>query len=124
MTTRRIPATSFSGPLAGLRVVELAGLGPGPFATMLLADLGADVVRIDRPVGAGVFPGAPEEDLLNRGKRSVALDLKQPEGVETALALAERADVLVEGYRPGVAERLGLAPKTAIGAIPAWSTGG
>ncbi|MFE6926060.1 CaiB/BaiF CoA transferase family protein [Nocardia sp. NPDC057663] len=99
-----------TGPLAGLRVIELAGIGPGPFATMMLADLGADVVRIDRPAAAGVFPGKPEEDLLNRGKRSVVADLKRPEAVETVLTLLERADVVVEGYRPGVAERLGLGP--------------
>ncbi|MEV5835644.1 CaiB/BaiF CoA-transferase family protein [Nocardia sp. NPDC052112] len=112
MTDEAAGATEHSGPLAGVRVVELAGLGPGPFATMMLADLGADVVRIDRPAAAGVFPGKPEQDLLNRGKRSVILDLKQPEAVETVLQLLERADVVVEGYRPGVAERLGLGPDT------------
>ncbi|MFI7669599.1 CaiB/BaiF CoA transferase family protein [Nocardia sp. NPDC049526] len=110
MTDKAAGVTEHSGPLAGVRVVELAGLGPGPFATMMLADLGADVVRIDRPGAAGVFPGKPEEDLLNRGKRSVILDLKQPEAVEVVLQLLERADVAVEGYRPGVAERLGLGP--------------
>ncbi|WP_433709340.1 CaiB/BaiF CoA transferase family protein [Nocardia sp. CA-084685] len=112
MTDEVAAATEHSGPLAGVRVVELAGLGPGPFATMMLADLGADVVRIDRPAAAGVFPGRPEQDLLNRGKRSVILDLKQPEAVEVVLQLLERADVVVEGYRPGVAERLGLGPDT------------
>ncbi|WP_067903973.1 CaiB/BaiF CoA transferase family protein [Nocardia vaccinii] len=109
--TEDIDEPKFTGPLAGVRVVELAGLGPGPFATMLLADLGADVVRLDRPVGADVFPGEPQEDLLNRGKRSVVLDLKDPAAVEVALALVEQADVLVEGYRPGVAERIGLGPE-------------
>ncbi|MGQ4618628.1 CoA transferase [Nocardia sp. R7R-8] len=111
MTVGSLGSPESSGPLAGVRVVELAGLGPAPFATMLLADLGADVVRIDRPGAAGVFPGEPEDDLLNRGKRSVVLDLKRPEAVELALTLAERADVFVEGYRPGVAERMGLGPE-------------
>ena len=100
-----------SGPLHGVRVVELAGIGPGPFAAMVLSDLGADVVRVDRPVA--VPQGAdlpPSRDLLGRGRRSVAVDLKSPEGVETVLRLIERADVLVEGYRPGVTERLGLGP--------------
>lgn len=110
MNTKNAEVRRESGPLSGIRVVELAGLGPGPFTTMMLADLGADVVRIDRPVGAGVFPGKPQEDLLNRGKRSVVLDLKRPEAVEVALRLLEHADVMVEGYRPGVAERLGLGP--------------
>ncbi|SFT55608.1 alpha-methylacyl-CoA racemase [Actinopolyspora lacussalsi subsp. righensis] len=93
------------GPLAGVRVVELAGLGPAPFCAMLLADLGADVVRVERPVG-----GSGKEDLLNRGKRSVRVDLKHERGPETVLALAERADILLEGFRPGVAERLGVGP--------------
>ncbi|MBV9451311.1 MAG: CoA transferase [Streptosporangiaceae bacterium] len=98
------------GPLAGLRVVELAGIGPGPFAAMLLADMGADVIRIDRPAGGtDVMP--PEFDTLRRGRRSVVLDLRTPDGVRAALDLAERADVLIEGYRPGVAERLGLGPE-------------
>jgi alpha-methylacyl-CoA racemase len=97
------------GPLQGLRVVELAGIGPGPFAAMLLADLGADVVRIDRPGATPTF-GYTGIDLLTRGRRSVAVDLKHPDGAATVLALAERADVLLEGFRPGVAERLGLGP--------------
>ncbi|MGW5514376.1 CaiB/BaiF CoA transferase family protein [Nocardia africana] len=112
MTVETAGAADRSGPLTGVRVVELAGLGPGPFATMMLADLGADVVRIDRPATGGVFPGKPEQDLLNRGKRSVILDLKRPEAVEVVLQLLEQADVIVEGYRPGVAERLGLGPDT------------
>lgn len=99
------------GPLRGLRVVELAGLGPGPFAAMMLADLGADVVRVDR-VNAGVqLFGDPRLDLLNRGKRSVAVDLKHPRGAELVLALTDRAQVLIEGFRPGVAERLGVGPE-------------
>ncbi|BDG71789.1 CaiB/BaiF CoA transferase family protein [Roseomonas fluvialis] len=95
------------GPLQGLRVVELAGIGPGPFCCMMLADLGAEVLRIDRPDGP---PGGHPADVLGRGRRSVALDLKRPEAIAAVLALAQRADVLVEGFRPGVTERLGLGP--------------
>jgi alpha-methylacyl-CoA racemase len=98
------------GPLAGLKVVELAGIGPGPFCGMLLSDLGADVVRIDRIGGRG---GAPT-DVTSRGRRSVALDLKDPAAVETALKLMERADAAFEGFRPGVMERLGLGPDVAL----------
>ena len=97
-----------TGPLAGVKVVELAGIGPGPHACMILADLGADVVRVDRP-GGGPLGGGPH-DILTRGRPSVALDLKRPEAVETVLRLVEGADVLVEGMRPGAAERLGLGP--------------
>ncbi|MEU6658044.1 CaiB/BaiF CoA-transferase family protein [Streptomyces sp. NPDC046821] len=99
-----------SGPLAGVRVVELAGIGPGPFAAMLLADLGADVVRVDRPGGAGLGI-APEYDITNRNKRSVIVDLKAADGPARVLDLVEKADVLIEGYRPGVAERLGVGPE-------------
>ncbi|MFB9446535.1 CoA transferase [Dactylosporangium vinaceum] len=107
------------GPLRDLRVVELAGIGPGPFAAMLLADLGADVVRVDRPgPGSPIAPPAAG-DLTNRGKRSVAADLKTPEGVEVVLALAERAQVLIEGFRPGVAERLGVGPEAVLARNPA-----
>src|SRR5437763_14808572 len=101
------------GPLAGRTVIELAGIGPGPFACMTLADMGAEVIRVDRPTGAGLAPAPPTADVLNRGKKSVVLDLKRPEAVEAVLALAERADVLVEAYRPGVAERLGVGPDAA-----------
>jgi alpha-methylacyl-CoA racemase len=98
------------GPLEGVKVVELAGIGPAPFACMLLAELGADVLRIDRPGGAlSLTP--PELDLVNRGRRSAALDLKQPAAVDVVRRLVERADVLIEGFRPGVAERLGLGPE-------------
>lgn len=97
------------GPLAGVRVVELAGIGPGPFAAMLLADLGADVVRVDRPGGGGLAVD-PAYDITNRGKRSVLLDLKSADGPARVLDLVERADVLLEGFRPGVAERLGVGP--------------
>src|SRR5690606_27724236 len=98
------------GPLAGLTVIELAGIGPGPFACMTLADLGDDVIRVDRPSGPGPSTAPATADVLNRGKRSIVLELTRPEAVEAVLALAERADVLIEGYRPGVAERLGVGP--------------
>ncbi len=98
-----------TGPLAGVKVVELAGIGPGPHACMLLADLGADVIRVDRP-GGSLLGGGPH-DILTRGRPSVALDLKRPEAVETVLRLVDDADVLVEGMRPGAAERLGLGPE-------------
>ena len=108
------------GPLSGIRVVELAGIGPSPFAAMLLADLGADVIRIDRPGEPSLpLPLPPEADLLRRGRPSVALDLKHPDGLATALDLVARADVLVEGYRPGVAERLGLGPDVCLARNPA-----
>ncbi|MEV5091703.1 CaiB/BaiF CoA-transferase family protein [Streptomyces griseoincarnatus] len=98
------------GPLTGVRVVELAGIGPGPFAAMLLADLGADVVRVDRPGGPGLGID-PARDITNRNKRSVVVDLKTSDGVKQVLDLAGRADILIEGYRPGVAERLGVGPE-------------
>lgn len=103
-----------SGPLAGVKVVEFAGIGPGPFCGMLLADLGADVVRIDRADSVG----RTEPDLMNRGKRSIAIDLKQAEGVEAALSLIEKADGLIEGFRPGVMERLGVGPDVALARNP------
>lgn len=105
------------GPLTGVRVVELAGIGPGPFAAMLLADLGADVVRVDRPGGAGLGID-PASDLTNRNKRSVLLDLKSDEGPAGVLDLVERADILIEGYRPGVAERLGVGPEACLARNP------
>lgn len=106
-----VAGTPAHGPLAGVRVVELAGIGPGPFAAMLLADLGADVVRVDRPGGTGLAIN-PEYDVTNRNKRSVVIDLKAEDGPARVLDLIERADILVEGYRPGVAERLGVGPET------------
>ncbi|HYF21834.1 MAG TPA: CaiB/BaiF CoA-transferase family protein [Caulobacteraceae bacterium] len=101
-----------SGPLTGMRVLEFAGLGPAPFCGMLLSDLGADVVRIDRK-GTQALLG--RFDATARGRRSVALDLKRPEAVEACLRLCEGADALIEGFRPGVMERLGLGPEQALG---------
>ncbi|MGH1564118.1 CaiB/BaiF CoA transferase family protein [Mumia sp. DW29H23] len=106
------------GPLAGVRVVELAGIGPGPFAAMLLADLGADVVRVDRVAPGGLQVIPQDRDLLARGRRSVAIDLKRPEGVAVLLDLVERADVLIEGFRPGVTERLGFGPDVCLARNP------
>src|SRR5580765_2007769 len=105
-----------TGPLRGVKVVELAGIGPGPHACMILADLGADVIRVDRP-GGQPLTGGPT-DLLNRGRPSVALDLKHPDGVATVLDLVETADVLVEGLRPGTTERLGLGPDQCLSRNP------
>jgi alpha-methylacyl-CoA racemase len=101
-----MPVTA-KGPLAGVRVIEFAGLGPGPFACMLLSDMGAEVIRIDRPDVPPVNP----LDIVSRGRRTVLLDLKDPAAVEQVLQLLEHADVLVEGFRPGVMERLGLGPQ-------------
>jgi len=97
------------GPLHGFRVIEVAGIGPGPFACMMLADMGADVLRLDRTVGRHGPQGLPAS-VLDRGRRSVAVDLKHPDAVELVLRLVEAADALVEGFRPGVAERLGIGP--------------
>ncbi|HEY2193396.1 MAG TPA: CaiB/BaiF CoA-transferase family protein [Actinomycetospora sp.] len=99
------------GVLDRVKVVEVAGIGPAPFAAMVLADLGADVLRIDRTSGGGLQLGDPTKDVLARGRRSVALDLKSAEGVEVLLDLVAGADVLLEGFRPGVAERLGFGPE-------------
>ncbi|TYP81311.1 CaiB/BaiF CoA transferase family protein [Blastococcus xanthinilyticus] len=108
------------GPLEGVRVVEFAGLGPGPFCGMLLADLGADVVRIDRRgARAGLVGSLGATSLLDRGKRSIALDLKDPADLDVVRALVRRSDVLTEGFRPGVMERLGLGPEELMGEHPA-----
>jgi len=107
-----------NGPLTGVRVVELAGIGPAPFAAMLLADLGADVVRVDRPSPSRSPLGGPSRDLLNRGKRSIIVDLKHADGAEVVLGLAEHAAILIEGWRPGVAERLGIGPPAALARNP------
>ena len=105
-----------TGPLRGVRVVELAGIGPGPHACTILADLGADVIRVDRPGGQTFATG--RYDVLTRGRPSVALDLKNPDAVATVLRLVETADVLVEGLRPGVTERLGLGPDDCLARNP------
>jgi len=105
------PANPPSGPLTGLRLVELAGIGPGPFAAMILADMGADVIRVDRAASVrDGDPATPPPTVWDRSRRSVGVDLKHPEGVETVLRLVERADALIEGFRPGVTERLGIGP--------------
>jgi len=101
---------SAAGPLAGVRVLELAGIGPGPYAAMMLADLGAEVVRVDRP-GQGPDAGHP---VTMRGRRMISLDLKNPDDIERLLSLVERADVLLEPFRPGVAERLGVGPDVCL----------
>lgn len=104
------------GPLEGVRVLEVAALGPAPYTAMLLADLGAEVLRVDRP--AATPKGDPSRAVLNRGRRSVVLDLKSPAGVDTLLRLVDRADVLVEGFRPDVMERLGLGPDVCLARNP------
>ena len=101
------------GPLRGTRVVEVASLAPGPFGAMILSDLGADVLRIDRVDQCGPDAVAPT-DPLARGRRSIGLNLKDPEGTALLLRLIEQADVLVEGFRPGVAERLGFGPEVCL----------
>jgi alpha-methylacyl-CoA racemase len=99
------------GVLSGYRVIELAGIGPGPMCAMLLSDMGADVLRIDRMADAGLGIAMDQKySLLNRGRRSVAFDLKKPEAIEAVMKLVEKADALIEGFRPGVTERLGLGP--------------
>jgi alpha-methylacyl-CoA racemase len=101
-----------SGPLAGFKIVEIAGIGPGPFCGMMLADMGAEVIRVDRVTASNLGIDRPAKyDVLNRNKRSIAVDLKSPDGVETVLALTERADAMIESFRPGVAERLGIGPE-------------
>jgi len=106
------------GPLAGIKVLELAGIGPGPHAAMVLADLGADVVRVERPSGGlQVLPPEARDHML-RGRRSVAADLKSPKGRELVGALVDKADVLLEGFRPGVAERLGVGPQDCFARNP------
>ena len=106
-----------SGPLAGLTVIELAGLGPAPFCGMILADLGAQVTRVDRMPPPGLRAG-PEKDFLGRGRRSILVDLKNPAGPGVVRELAATADVLLEGFRPGVMERLGLGPDELLAAAP------
>lgn len=110
-----------AGPLQGLKVVEMVGLGPGPFCAMMLADMGAEVIRIDRPRAKG-SPAKVDQtaanDILGRGRRSLAIDLRQPEAVETVLQLIDKADALIEGFRPGVMERMGLGPDVCMARNP------
>jgi len=108
-----------AGPLAGHRIIEIAGIGPGPFAAMLLADLGAEVVRVER-AGAvrGPVPDQPHGDVLLRGRRNIAIDLKHLDGVEALLDLVDGADALIEGFRPGVMERLGIGPDVCLARNP------
>jgi alpha-methylacyl-CoA racemase len=105
------------GPLKGYRIVEIAGIGPGPFACMMLADMGADVIRLERPTGARGVDDIPA-NVLNRSRRSVGIDLKHPDAVELTLRLVEGADALIEGFRPGVAERLGIGPDACLARNP------
>jgi alpha-methylacyl-CoA racemase len=108
------------GPLAGYRIVEMAGIGPAPFAAMMLADMGAEVIRVDRREAADLgLPGvAPRFDVLHRGRRSIAVDVRAEAGREVVKRLAARADALIEGFRPGVMERLGLGPDVLLGLNP------
>ena len=116
------------GPLEGVRIVELAGIGPAPFCAMLLSDMGAEVIRVDRAANVGHDIGREGEDprfgLLQRGRRNIAVDLKNPAGVDAVLRLIDQADALIEGFRPGVMERLGLAPDCASSATRSWSMAG
>jgi alpha-methylacyl-CoA racemase len=107
-----------TGPLKGIKVVEIAGIGPGPHAATILADLGADVMRIERPGGGGLSAGPRSSDFLTRGRPSVVLDLKNPDAVATVLDLVEKADIIIEGMRPGVTERMGLGPEDCLARNP------
>lgn len=107
-----------SGPLVGVRVLEMAGQGPGPFAAMVLADLGAEVLRIDRPGGASTMQGDPAYDVMLRGRRNACLDLKQSAAIDAVRRLVARTDVLIDVFRPGVMERLGLGPDECLAANP------
>ena len=107
------------GPLDGKKIIEIAGIGPGPFCAMVLSDLGAEVIRVDRVSAVpDEFPATPGVDLLNRGRKSVAFDLKNQDGIKALLRLVEEADALIEGFRPGVAERLGIGPEECLGRNP------
>ena len=108
-----------TGPLAGIRIIELAGIGPGPFACMMLADHGAEVIRIDRPDKVEGGPGGyARNDVLLRSRRTIAVDLKSPRGIAVVRDLIASADGLIEGFRPGVMERLGLGPDVLLAATP------
>jgi len=107
------------GPLSGYRIIEIAGIGPGPFAAMMLADMGAEVIRVERAQSVrGQTPNTSHWDILLRGRRNIAIDLKNPDGVETLLSLVEHADALIEGFRPGVMERLGVGPEVCVARNP------
>jgi alpha-methylacyl-CoA racemase len=111
------------GPLTGYRIVEFAGIGPTPMCAMLLADMVATVLRLDRPAASDLGIQRPARfALLNRGRKSVSVDLKMPEGIALALDLVARADAILEGFRPGAMERLGLGPESVCRVIPASST--
>jgi alpha-methylacyl-CoA racemase len=108
-----------AGPLTGYRIIEIAGIGPGPFAAMMLADMGAEVIRVERAQSVrGPAPDTPHYDVMLRGRRNIAVDLKHPDGVATLLDLVERADALIEGFRPGVMERLGVGPDVCLARNP------
>jgi alpha-methylacyl-CoA racemase len=103
-----------SGPLQGFKIIELAGIGPGPFAGMMLSDMGAEVLRVDRAQAVPTEGRSPVSDILGRGRRSVGVDLKHPDGRDTVLRLVAQADALIEGFRPGVTERLGIGPEDCL----------
>ncbi len=108
-----------SGPLCGYRIIEIAGIGPGPFAAMMLADMGAEVIRVERAQAVrGQAPNTAHWDVLLRGRRNIAIDLKKPDGVAALLSLIEHADALIEGFRPGVMERLGVGPDVCVARNP------
>ena len=107
-----------TGPLQGFKIIELAGIGPGPFAGMMLADMGAEVLRVDRAESVRENGQAPVHDILGRGRRSIGVDLKRPEGRDAVLRLVEQADALIEGFRPGVTERLGIGPDDCLARNP------
>ena len=130
---RSARTTAMAGPLNGYRIIEIAGIGPGPFAAMLLADMGAEVIRVERAQSVrGPAPDAAHFDVMLRGRRNIALDLKHPDGVATLLDLVERADAIIEGFRPGVMERLGIGPEVCsarnprivIGRMTGWGQDG
>ena len=118
-----------TGPLSGYRIIEIAGIGPGPFAAMMLADMGAEVIRVERAQSVrGPAPDTAHWDVMLRGRKNIAIDLKNPQGVEALLQLVEKADALIEGFRPGVMERLGIGPdvcaqrnpKLVFGSLTGW----
>ncbi|MEN9885815.1 MAG: hypothetical protein RL758_393, partial [Pseudomonadota bacterium] len=125
--------TKHTGPLAGLRVLDVGGVGPGPFCSMMLSDMGAEVIRIDRKhAGESGLPIDRRFEVMFRGKRSVSMDLKKPVAIEAVRRMVSRADVLIEGFRPGVMERLGLGPdrcleinpKLVYGRMTGWGQDG